>query len=268
MTTTVSADGTAIGYRRVGSGPALVLVDGALCYHGSTPNDALAAELAGRFTVYTYDRRGRGESGDTRPYDVEREVEDVAAVVKEAGGTAGLFGISSGAALVLQAAHRGVPAGRIAVYEPPFIVDRIRKPVPDEYPARLEGALDAGRPGDAVKIFMTAGVGLPAPMVALMRLMPAWSKMKRVAHTLPYDTAVMDGHQAGRPLPAGRWSAIMAPSLVVDGGKSPEWMRNGVAALAAQLPGSEYRTLPGQTHLVKATALAPVLAEFFARPSS
>ncbi|MGH8921381.1 MAG: alpha/beta fold hydrolase, partial [Acidimicrobiales bacterium] len=115
--------------------------------------------------------------------------------------------------------------------------------------------------------FMTVGVGLPAPMVALMRLMPAWSRMKGVAHTLPYDTAVMDGHQAGRPLPADRWSGITVPSLVVDGVKSPAWMRNGVAALAAQLPGSEYRTLPGQTHLVKAAVLAPVLAEFFAKPS-
>ncbi|MGW4485691.1 alpha/beta fold hydrolase [Amycolatopsis sp. NPDC004368] len=263
MTTTVSADGTRLGYTRVGSGPALVLVDGALCYRGSTPNDAIAKELADRFTVFTYDRRGRGESGDTKPYEVEREVEDVAAIVKEAGGEAGLFGISSGAALALEAAHRGVPVRRLAVYEPPFVVDGARAPLTDEYRESLDRAVEAGDRGTAVKLFMRVGVGLPAPMVAMMRLMPAWPKLKGVAHTLPYDTAIMDGHQAGRPLPEGRWSGIAAPSLVVDGGKSPGWMRAGVAQLAQTLPGATYRTLPGQTHLVKASVLAPVLADFF-----
>ncbi|MFI5609066.1 alpha/beta fold hydrolase [Amycolatopsis sp. NPDC051903] len=263
MPTTVSADGTTLGYTRTGSGPALVLVDGALCFRGSTPNDAIANELADRFTVYTYDRRGRGESGDTQPYDVEREVEDVAALVKEAGGEAGLFGISSGAALALEAAHRGVPVNRVAVYEPPFVVDGSRKPLGPEYAASLDTALENGKPGEAVRIFMRVGVGLPAPMVAMMGLMPAWPKLKRVAHTLPYDVALMDGHQSGRPLPEGRWSGLTAPSLVIDGGKSPKWMRAGCEALAKNLAGATYRTLPGQTHLVKAKALAPVLAEFF-----
>ncbi|WP_020657418.1 alpha/beta fold hydrolase [Amycolatopsis benzoatilytica] len=264
MSTVTSADGTLIAYSRIGTGPALVLVDGALCYRGSTPNDDLAKALSDRFTVYTFDRRGRGESGDTAPYDVEREIEDIAAIVKEAGGEVGLYGISSGAALVLEAAHRGVPVKKVAVYEPPFIVDATRKRVPADYQAKLEAATNAGKPGAAIKTFMTEGVGLPALMVVMMRLMPAWPRMKRVAHTLAYDARIMDDNQAGRPLPKGRWSGITAPTLIADGGKSPGWMRNGVAAAAAQLPGARYRTLPGQTHLVKTAALAPVLAEFFA----
>ncbi|MEV0071256.1 alpha/beta hydrolase [Amycolatopsis sp. NPDC050768] len=263
MPTTASADGTTLGYTRVGTGPSLVLVDGAMCYRGSTPNDAIAKELAGRFTVFTFDRRGRGESGNTLPYDVEREVEDVAAVVKEAGGEAGLFGISSGAVLALEAAQRGVPTNKLAVYEPPFVVDGSRKPLERDYTEKLEQAVKGDNRAEAVRLFMRVGVELPAPMVAMMRIMPAWPKLKRVAHTLPYDNALMDGNQAGRPLPEGRWSGIAAPTLVIDGGKSPQWMRAGVSQLARTLPGATYRTLPGQAHLVKAKALAPVLAEFF-----
>jgi pimeloyl-ACP methyl ester carboxylesterase len=261
MTTTTSADGTKIAYTRAGSGPALVLVDGAMCYRGSSPNDALAKELAAHFTVYTYDRRGRGESGDTGPYAVEREVEDVATLVKEAGGEAFLFGISSGAALALEAA-RSLPVPKLAVYEPPFIVDATRPRVPAGYVTRLDQALREGKRGKAVKMFMTEGVGLSGATVAMMRIMPFWAKLKRVAHTIPYDTALVIGHQAGEPLPAA-WPEVTVPALAIDGGRSPDWMRNGVASLAKVLPSAEYRTLPDQTHIVKAPALAPVLTEFF-----
>ncbi|WP_206791655.1 alpha/beta fold hydrolase [Amycolatopsis sp. MtRt-6] len=261
MTTTISADGTKIAYTRAGSGPALVLVDGAMCYRGSSPNDALAKELAAHFTVYTYDRRGKGESGDTGPYAVEREVEDLAAIVKEAGGEVFLFGISSGVALALEAAP-GLPVRKLALYEPPFIVDGTRPRVPEGYAARLNQALKEDKRGKAVKMFMTEGVGLSGAMVAMMRIMPFWPKLKRVAHTLPYDTAMVIDHQAGKPLPAA-WPEVKVPALVIDGGRSPDWMRNGVASLAKVLPSAEYRTLPGQTHIVKAAALAPVLKEFF-----
>ncbi|MGK3206441.1 alpha/beta fold hydrolase [Amycolatopsis sp. MEPSY49] len=261
MSTTVSADGTKIAYTRAGSGPALVLVDGAMCYRGSSPNDALAKELAPHFTVYTYDRRGRGESGDTGPYAVEREVEDLAALSKEAGGEVFLFGISSGVALALEAA-RSLPVTKLALYEPPFVVDDTRPRVPADYPARLDAALADGKPGKAVKMFMTEGVGLGRATVALMRIMPFWAKLKRVAHTIPYDTALVVDYQAGEPLPAA-WPEVKVPTLVADGGKSPEWMRHGVASLAKVLPQAEYKTLPGQTHIVKAAALAPVLQEFY-----
>ncbi|MEQ0561938.1 alpha/beta hydrolase [Amycolatopsis sp. NEAU-NG30] len=262
MSTTVSADGTKIAYTATGSGPALVLVDGAMCYRGSSPNDALAKELAGRFTVYTYDRRGRGESTDTKPSTPGREVEDLAALVKEAGGEAFLFGISSGAALALEAVNHGLPVPKLAVYEPPFVVDGTRPRVPADYPARLDAALKEGKRGKAVKMFMTEGVGLGRVTVAMMRIMPFWSRLKKVAHTLPYDTALVADHQAGRPLTAA-WPEVKVPTLVVDGGRSPEWMRHGVSSLAQVLPSAEYRTLPDQTHIVKAPALAPVLAEFF-----
>ncbi|WP_086674897.1 alpha/beta fold hydrolase, partial [Amycolatopsis pretoriensis] len=207
------------------------------------------------------DRRGRGESGDTGPYAVEREVEDLAALIKEAGGEVFLFGISSGAALALEAA-RSLPVTKLALYEPPFVVDGTRPRVPAGYPARLDAALAAGKPGTAVKMFMTEGVGLSGATVALMRIMPFWAKLKRVAHTLPYDTALVGDHQSGAPLPAA-WPEVKVPTLVADGGKSPEWMRNGVSSLAKVLPSAEYRTLPGQTHIVKAAALAPALAEFY-----
>ncbi|WP_410623773.1 alpha/beta fold hydrolase [Amycolatopsis sp. cmx-8-4] len=263
MSTTVSADGTKIAYTRAGSGPALVLVDGAMCYRGSSPNDDLAKELAAHFTVYTYDRRGRGESTDTTPYAVEREVEDLHALVGAAGGTALLFGISSGAALALEAADRGLPVTKLALYEPPFILDDTRKPVPADYPTRLDEAVAAGKRGKAVKIFMREGVGLSSGVVAMMRIMPFWSKLKRVAHTLPYDTAVVGDHQSGEPLPSPAWPQVKIPTVTIDGGKSPEWMRNGVAALAKALPAADHRTLAGQTHIVKAAALAPVLTDFF-----
>jgi len=261
MTTTISADGTKIAYSRTGTGPALVLVDGAMCYRGSSPNDALAKELSAHFTVYTYDRRGRGESTDTGPYTIDREVEDLAALLKEAGGEAFLFGISSGAALALEAA-RTLPAPKLALYEPPFVVDATRPRVPADYPARLDAALAEGKRGKAVKMFMTEGVGLGKATVAMMRIMPFWSKLKKVAHTIPYDTALVGDRQAGEPLTPS-WPEVTIPTLAIDGDRSPEWMRNGVSSLAKVLPAAEYTTLPGQTHIVKAAALAPVLTKFF-----
>ncbi|WP_327092600.1 alpha/beta fold hydrolase [Nonomuraea sp. NBC_01738] len=259
--TVTSADGTTLACDRVGSGPALVLVDGALCHRKAGPNGALAEQLAGSFTVYTYDRRGRGESGDTGPFSLDKEIDDLRAVIEEAGGSAMVYGISSGAALALEAAERGLPITALALFEAPFVVDDSRAPVPAEYVARLSELVAAGNRSGAVKYFMRTGVGLPAPMVALMPLMPAWKGLKAVAHTLPYDTAFVVDRQRGEPLPT--WHGVKVPTLVVDGGKSPQWMRNAMRALAQAVPGAGYRTLPGQTHIVKAEALAPVLAEFF-----
>lgn len=264
MTTVQSADGTLIAYERVGTGPALILVDGALCYRASGPNAALAAELAGTFSVITYDRRGRGESNQAGPYAVEREVEDLAALIAEAGGSAFLYGISSGGALVLEAAAAGLPVDRLAIYEVPFIVDDTRAPLPADYVSRLDELVRADRRAAAVRMFMRDGVGLPKAAVALMGVLPAWSKLKGVAHTLPHDTALVAPFQTGRPLPARRWAAVGAPALVIDGGKSPAWIRNAARELATVLPDAEHHTLEGQTHIVKPKALAPALAEFFA----
>lgn len=259
-----SKDGTAIGFSVAGNGPALILVDGAMCYRGFGPMKDLAALLTANFTVYTYDRRGRGESGDTKPYAVEREVEDIDALINHAGGEAHVFGISSGAALALEAANRGLAIKRLVLYEAPFIVDDTRTPIPDDYLAQLNALLAADRRGDAIKLFMKL-VGVPPIFIALMGLMPAWKKLKTVAPTLPYDTAIVQDYQRGKPLPAGSWGSVSQPTLVVEGGKSPAWMRNAQRELADVLPNANLRTLEGQTHMVKAAKLAPVVQEFFSR---
>ncbi|WP_276355669.1 alpha/beta fold hydrolase [Cohnella caldifontis] len=258
-----SKDGTPIAYSKVGQGPALILVDGAMCYRASGPNGPLADRLSPHFTVYTYDRRGRGESGDAKPYAVEREVEDLEALIEAAGGTADVFGISSGAALALEAAKRLPSIRKLVLYEAPFVVDRSRPPVPELYPAEMDRLLAGNRRGAAVKLFMRKGVGLPAFVTAMMPLMPAWSKLKAVAHTLPYDTMLTIGFQKGEPLPADYWSSVQAPALVVYGGKSPAWMQNGMKALAQALPKAESRTLDGETHMVKPDKLAPLMTEYF-----
>lgn len=262
MTKTVSKDGTAIAIDRTGRGPALVFVDGAMCYRASGPSQPMAAALADHFTVFTYDRRGRGDSGDTSPYDVQREVDDLEAVIREAGGQAFVFGVSSGAALALEAASRGVPMRKLALYEAPFFVDDSRPALPDDFVPTMNAALAAGRRADAVKMFMKL-VGVPGVFIMMMRLMPAWPKLTAVAHTLPYDLAIVGPYQKGRPLPATRWTGATLPTLVMDGGKSPVWMRNATRSLAAVVPNATYRTLEGQTHMVKPKALAPPLVEFF-----
>jgi pimeloyl-ACP methyl ester carboxylesterase len=259
--TTRSADGTVIAYEKSGSGPPLVLVDGALCHRASGPSRPLAARLAGSFTVYTYDRRGRGESGDTAPYEREREIEDLMAVIEEAGGQADVYGISSGAALALDAAAAGAGIRRLALYEAPFVVDATLAPLPPDWVPTLEVAVTEGRRGAAVSQFMRR-VGVPRPFIALMHLLPAWKKLCAVAHTLPYDFAVLGDTQSGRPLPADRWASVSVPTAVLVGSKSPAWMQNGMRALARTL-GAYHETLPGQTHMVKPDVLGPVLEAFY-----
>lgn len=256
-----SQDGTAIAHDQVGAGPALILVGGALSTRGAS--EGLATALAPAFTVISYDRRGRGESGDTLPYAPEREIEDLAALVEIAGDVAFAFGVSSGAGLVLRAAAAGVALTRLALYEPPFIVDDSRPPVPSDYLAHLDALLAEGRRGDAVEYFMREAVEVPPEMIAQMRESPMWAGMEAVAPTLPYDGAVMGDGMAGQPFRAGQWASVTAPTLVLDGGDSPAWMHNGVAALAAALPNARRETLLGQTHAVAPEVVAPVLRAFF-----
>jgi pimeloyl-ACP methyl ester carboxylesterase len=261
----VSKDGTAIAFDRVGQGPPVILVVGALCSRTFGPGPKLAAALADRFTAYTYDRRGRGDSGPGSPEDaahsVEREVEDLAAVVAEAGGRASVFGHSSGAMLALDAAARGVPIDRLALYEPPLIVDAGRLPIVEEW-SQIEAFVAGGRRADAVKVFLRS-VGVPALLSAAMRWMPIWSRLEALAPTLPRDAALVRDYQKGAPLPAATWVDVEAPALVIAGGKSPAWMKSGARALAEALPNGKQRVLEGQTHDVRARAVAPVLTEFF-----
>jgi len=258
-----SADGTPIAYDASGSGPALVLVDGALCYRAFGPSKDFAAALADRFTVYRYDRRGRGESGaGNTSYTVDREVEDLVAVIGAAGGTAHAFGMSSGAALALEAARRGAPIERLAVFEAPFVVDGTKEPTAPDFPEQLRAMVDAGRPGDAVKAFMKL-VGAPSPMVAVMRLTPVWKKLSAAGVTLPHDLTIVTKFEQGEPLPSGYYDDITAPTLVLSGGKSPAWMQNAQAAIAAAVPASRLQTLPGTTHMLKPKAAREALVQHF-----
>jgi len=261
MATIRSKDGTPIAYSQTGKGPSLIFVDGALCYRASGPSGPVAELLNEHCTVFTYDRRGRGESGNTLPYAIEREVEDIAALLREAGGSAILFGVSSGAALSLDAASQLPGVTKLVLYEAPFIVDDSHAPIPSDFLTRLEEAVASDRREDAVKMFLKL-VGVPAFGITMMRFLPVWRKLTSVAHTLPYDIRIVEPNQQGRPLPASRWSLATMPALALDGGKSPVYMRNGMRALAGALSNATYRTLPGQTHMVKAKAVVPVVTEF------
>jgi pimeloyl-ACP methyl ester carboxylesterase len=257
-----SADGTRIAYDVRGSGPAPVLVDGALCHREMGPSRDLAEALAGSFTVHSYDRRGRGESGPgSWPYDIGAEVDDLRAVIGSAGARAHVLGVSSGAALALEAARRGVPVDRLVVYEAPFIVDGTRPPNDPRLPEQLQQLVQDGRRGEAVRTFLRT-VGVPAPFIWLMRLMPSWPKLCAVAHTLPYDLSIVVEHEQGTPLPSGHYDQVGAETLVLAGGKSPVAMRNAQAAIAEAVPGARLEVLPGQTHMVRAAAVAPVVADF------
>ena len=258
-----SRDGTTIAYDSAGHGPALILVGGAFSYRRYRSWEQLAELLAPRFSVIRYDRRGRGDSGDAPEYDVEREIEDLAALVQAAGGSAHVFGMSSGAVLALRTAAAGVPFRRAVVYQPPFSVDEGGHLPPADFGERLEELAASGRRGATVSYFMREGMGAPRALVGVLRLArPIWRNLEAVAHTLPYDYAVMDGTVHGKPLEPEPWASIAMPTLVVDGGKSPASLRRAADALAERLPDARRRTLEGQSHNVSMKMLAPVIEEF------
>jgi pimeloyl-ACP methyl ester carboxylesterase len=257
---TISKDGTKIAYDKTGQGPALIIVAGA--FQGRMAMAAFAEPLSKNFTVYNYDRRGRGESGDTEPYAVEREIEDLDALIQEAGGSAFVFGGSSGGVLTLDAAAHGSHITKLAVYEPPFVVDDSRDPVPEDMVEQLKELIASGRKGDAAETFMTKGSLMPAEMVAGMRTQPFWTEVETVAHTLIYDAMIMDGTMRGTPLPTERWSTVRVPTLVIYGGDGPVWSRNAAESLVALLPQVQSKALQGEFHTLTPDALTPVLEEF------
>jgi pimeloyl-ACP methyl ester carboxylesterase len=259
METTKSADGTVIAYDRTGDGPPLIVAVGAFCDRRSF---VPPGNLTSRFTVYTYDRRGRGDSGDTQPYSPDREVEDLAAVVSVAadsapGSAVFAFGHSSGGALVLRAAAQGVPLSAVASYEAPFVVPGTREVVQD--PAdRIREMVAAGRRGDAVRYWMTSVVAAPAQVVTRMEGSPAWPALEALTHTLPYDIA-LTGDQG---VPASL-AAIAMPVLVLGGSTSPDWFHRTVQETAAVIPGAKLVMMEGYDHGVPPEVVAPVLTEFF-----
>lgn len=267
--TVTSKDGTTIAFERSGSGPPIVLVGAALADRDGTTK--LAGLLSSGFTVINYDRRGRGKSTDTAPYAVEREVEDVDALLDAAGGSGYLFGSSSGSVLALEAANRlGPKVKGLFMYEPPLIVDDGHPPITADFSKQVSGLVAAGRRNEAVTLFFTNGMGIPGFAVTLMRwLMPGWSKMAGIAHTIPYDLAVLDGTQTGKPLPAGRWTSVDAPTLVMAGSRSEPFFHSGAKALCSLLPHAQYRALEGRDHsaiLMAPQDIATAVNSFFSSP--
>ena len=256
MDKTRSSDGTEIAFDRLGGGDPVILVSGASTARGI--HASLAELLAVDFTVRNYDRRGRGDSGDTLPYAVEREIEDTGALITAAGGSAAVFGNSSGAVLALRAAAAGLPISRLALWDPPFMVDPDAPRRHQEYITRLTELLAAGRRGDAMVLFMTT-VGLPQEMIEGMRQSPMWPGLEALAHTLVYDATVM----GDSTLPTSVVSSVKVPTLVLTGSNSGAWADNAAQALTATLPGSQHRILGGQSHAVAWDALAPALKEYF-----
>jgi pimeloyl-ACP methyl ester carboxylesterase len=257
MDTVTSGDGTTIAYDRLGDGPPVVLVCG-----GSTDrmaNTGLAAELAGHHTVYNFDRRGRGDSGDTRPYAVQREIEDIAAVIGAAGGSAHLYGTSSGAALAMHAAAAGLPVAKLALWELPYSVHG-RPDLPDDTASVYRELVTAGRRGDAAEYFMAKVVGMPPEFVAGARQQPWWAQQEAIAHTLAYDAEIMGDYT----LPEAVARAVTVPTLVIDGGASFGFMAETADAIAGLIPGARRLTLEGQQHNVDPAVLAPALVAFFA----
>jgi pimeloyl-ACP methyl ester carboxylesterase len=260
MNTVSSRDGTTIAYDRQGEGPVLIVVDGALTVHSSGSGE-LAGLLAPQFTVYGFDRRGRGGSGDTLPYAVDREIDDIEALIGRAGGPAFLYGHSSGGPLAMRAAIRlGTKVSKIAMYEPPYNNDPGAQESWSRYLGQLAEALAEGRRGDAVALFMRF-VGTPAERIDGMRRAPFWPGLEAVAPTLAYDHAAILGEPWS--VPAGLAARVPVPALVMAGDASLPFMPNAARVLSQAIPQAELRTLEGQTHEVNPGVLAPVLAEFF-----
>ncbi|MEV6987169.1 alpha/beta fold hydrolase [Sphaerisporangium sp. NPDC051017] len=255
-----SADGTTVAYDKSGSGPAVVLVQGGFSDRTHPIWAGLAAALSDEFTVYNYDRRGRGDSGDSESYEVEREIEDLAAVIEAAGGSAAVFGGSSGGALALRAAAAGLPITKLAVYEPPFIIDDSRAPIAEDFREQLATLVAEGKRGEVVERFMVEAAEVPAEMVGPMRESPFWEGMKAVAHTLVYEAAVCG---PGNRLPVEDLEKVEAPTLALAGGNSGAWMQSAGKAVAQTVPNAEFTVLDGHGHDIAPEALAPPLAAYF-----
>ena len=262
--TVTSADGTVITADRSGQGHPVVCVDGAMSTRSLGPGKMLAPHLADAFTVYTYDRRGRGDSGDASRYEVQREIEDLAAVIAAVGGEAMVFGHSSGCVLALEAARAGLPITHLALYEPPFVIDHTRPAVGEAWAQELHGLLAEARRGQAVRRFMIEVARTPRFVPLLMSLTPMFKQITAVAHTLAYDTALLAPYQTGEPSPINRFADVRVPTRLLLGGKSPEWIANAARGLEHLLPAGELTVLDGQTHMLKPKVTAPVVREFFA----
>ena len=261
---TSSADGTSIAYERSGTGRALIVVDGALCSRGFGPSAGLSTELRASFEVIRYDRRGRGESGDTAPYSVERELDDLRALVAVAGGRASLLGLSSGGALALHAAAAGLPIEGVIAYEPPYVYEA----GPDnsvDHESHLRSLIARGDRGKAVTYFMRDMVGAPWFVPVMMRMFFwMWPKLTAVAHTLPYDAAVMTRFR----VPRDRFAGIGIPVRVLNGSRTDVRLKAAARHVTQAVPGAGHAELAGQTHNVNPGVLARSVIEWLSAPTS
>jgi pimeloyl-ACP methyl ester carboxylesterase len=249
-----SNDGTSIAFERTGTGPPVILIDAALGFRGFGPMGELAGLLAGDFTVFTYDRRGRGESTDTQPYAVDREVDDLAALIDEAGGSAFVYGFSSGAVLGLHAAARGLGIAKLALLEPPIPLED--QPEEGDLGAEIAELVAAGRRGDAVEHF-NRSIGVPEEMVAGMRDAPFFPTLEEIAHTLVYDTNITSS------VTPELLSTIATPTLVVGSEASGDYLQSSGRAVADALSNGRFVALKGEWHGVPLGDLAPVMTAFF-----
>jgi pimeloyl-ACP methyl ester carboxylesterase len=266
--TVTSTDSTRLAVDVVGAGHPLILVGGAFSYRRWPGFVELASLLADSFTVYGYDRRGRGDSDPGPSTSVDLEIDDLAAVVEAAGGDAHIFGMSSGGVLALRSMAAGVPARSAIVYQPPFMVTAGGHLPPADFGSHLASLVEDDRRSAAVRYFMTRGMGAPAFVVGMMRFAPFWKNLEAVAHTLPADHAIMGDTLSGRPLGRQPWSKVAAPTLVLDGAKSGPAVAAAADELANRLPSAERRTLPGQSHNVSMRALADAIVPFALRTES
>src|SRR5215218_2825995 len=262
MDKVTSSDGTPIAFDRLGDGPPVIAVCGAMCDRALMR--PTAEELAKYFTVFNYDRRSRGDSGDTAPYAVEREIEDIGALLVQAGGEASVYGHSSGAGLVLHAAAAGLPIAKIALHDPPYAPDgdEEARRSSREYGETLKAMLSEDRPGDAVELFMTT-VGMPLEMIEGMRHTPRWAELEALAPTLAYDSEVMGDTSRDGTIPVEKASRVTVPALVLTGGADYPWMTEVGRRLANAMPDGWHRVLEGQEHTVPPEVLVPVLEDFF-----
>lgn len=259
MHTVTSADGTTIAYDVYGEGEPIIMVEGAFCGRHFGPTNKLAAELGKHFRVYHYDRRARGDSSPSTDYRIERELEDLRAMIEVAGGKAGLVGFSSGACLTLEAAAAHLPLTRIAFYEPPYMVGPKARKVPADFEAEVQKLVAEGRNGDAVAYFMTKLIGMPSIFLIPMKFSKMWPSLAAQAPSLPFDMAAVNGFVP----PEARLRGISVPALGIYGGKTMPVLKDSTTLCAGTIPGAELVVLPGQTHEVRAEAIAPHLIDFF-----
>lgn len=264
MQTVVSKDGTPIAFDQTGSGQPLILVAGGFGHRKLAGLTELAGALSPDFTIINYDRRGRGDSGDTQPYAVAREIEDIEALIEHVGGSTFLYGASSGAILALEATNQFPhKVKKLALYDPPFIIDDSRPPLPPDFVEQIQQAIAEDRRGDAIDILLTHALQVPPEQLGKMRDDPNWEEMKKVAHTLVYDGFIQQDFMAGKPLPRDRWTQVTCPTLVINGENTDPAFRHGGQALVPLLAYAQHRLLAGQTHNVSTQAIVPVLKEFF-----